>query len=250
MVRVKLFTRTSLHAKLYLIYDEGQKVAKQVGFLGSSNLTFSGLNSQGELNIDVVDQDAAGKLSKWFQDRWEDRFSIDITDELIAILEESWAGERLISPYHIYLKMAYHLSRDARAGVQEFELKDPIKKKLLQFQRQAVYHAAKHIQRRNGVMIGDVVGLGKTYTACALAHIFEEEFFYRTLIICPANLDRMWMDYRQKFNLRADILKISMVQNRLNDLKRYQLVITDSNRGGKDIISTYPVSFHLHTLHQ
>lgn len=238
IVRVKLFTRTTLHAKLYLIYDNAQKLTKKMGFLGSSNLTFSGLTQQGELNIDVVDQDAASKLEKWFNDRWNDRFSIDITEELIEILEESWAGETLIPPYHIYLKMAYHLSREARAGIKEFKLKEQIAKKLLPFQRQAVFIAAKHIHKRNGVMIGDVVGLGKTYTACALAHIFEEDFFYRTLIICPANLERMWKDYRQEFNLRADILKISMVQKKLTDLKRYSLVIIDEshnlrNREGK-----------------
>ena len=41
-----------------------------VGFLGSSNLTFSGLQSQGELNVDVLDHDACEKLKNWFEDRW------------------------------------------------------------------------------------------------------------------------------------------------------------------------------------
>ena len=37
--------------------------------------------------------------------------------ELVEIIEESWASETLIPPYHIYLKMAYHLSQEARAGL-------------------------------------------------------------------------------------------------------------------------------------
>ena len=37
-------------------------------------------------------------------------------------------------------------------------------------------------------MIGDVVGLGKTITATALAKIFEDDFGLETLIICPKNL--------------------------------------------------------------
>lgn len=236
-IRVKLYTRTSLHAKLYLIYDSKQKKTEKTGYVGSSNLTFSGLRDKGELNIDVLDQDAAKKLNKWFQDRWQDRFSIDITEELIEILEESWAGERLLLPYHIYLKIAYHLSREARAGISEFKINEELKKKLFPFQRKAVSIAAHHIQTRGGVMIGDVVGLGKTYVASALAHMFEEDHFHRTLIICPANLKTMWKKYKYDFNLRAQIKKITMVKE-LKDEKRYNLVIIDEshnlrNREGK-----------------
>ena len=50
-----------------------------------------------------------GKLEDWFEDRWNDRWCIDISKELIEIIEQSWAREELIPPYHIYIKMAYHL---------------------------------------------------------------------------------------------------------------------------------------------
>lgn len=62
-VVVKLHLRYPLHAKLYLAYSDDKRVPV-VGFLGSSNLTLAGLAKQGELNIDVMDQDAAKKLSK------------------------------------------------------------------------------------------------------------------------------------------------------------------------------------------
>ena len=54
-VVVKLFLRHPLHAKLYLCFRE-DPVSPVVGYLGSSNLTFSGLSGQGELNVDVLDQ--------------------------------------------------------------------------------------------------------------------------------------------------------------------------------------------------
>ena len=120
-VAVKLHLRYPLHAKLYLAFSGDPRVPK-IGFLGSSNLTLAGLSKQGELNIDVLEQDAADKLSKWFTDRWEDRWSIDITAELIEIIDTSWAGDRLVAPWHIYLKMAYHLSQEARAGLSEFRI--------------------------------------------------------------------------------------------------------------------------------
>lgn len=115
-VVVKLHLRYTLHAKLYLAYSNDKRVPV-VGFLGSSNLTLAGLAKQGELNIDVMDQDAAKKLALWFDDRWKDRWCIDITNELIEIIDNSWASDKLNLPYHIYLKMAYHLSREARAGI-------------------------------------------------------------------------------------------------------------------------------------
>ncbi len=72
-VVVKLFLKHPLHAKLYLLFRP-DPINPSVGYLGSSNLTQSGLSYQGELNIDVLDHDACQKLEKWFEDRWDDRW--------------------------------------------------------------------------------------------------------------------------------------------------------------------------------
>jgi superfamily II DNA or RNA helicase len=227
-VVVKLHLRYSLHAKLYLAYSNDKRVPV-VGFLGSSNLTLAGLSKQGELNIDVLEQDAANKLAKWFDDRWRDRWCIDITRELIDIIDQSWATERLISPYYIYLKIAYHLSREARAGINEFKLPARFETTLLDFQQKAVLVAAHHLHNRDGVVIGDVVGLGKTITATALAKMFEEDFFMETLIICPPNLTTMWEEYKIKYALNAKIISIGEVQKTLPTLRRFRLVIIDES---------------------
>jgi len=227
-VVVKLHLRYTLHAKLYLAYSADKRVPV-VGFLGSSNLTLAGLARQGELNIDVMDQDAANKLAVWFDDRWKDRWCIDITQELIEIIDNSWAADRLVSPFHIYLKIAYHLSREARAGINEFKLPKVFQKELLEFQQKAVLVAAHHLNKRDGVLIGDVVGLGKTITATALAKMFEDDFFLETLIICPKNLVEMWEGYAHKYQLRAKVISQSKVQNTLPNLRRYRLVIIDES---------------------
>ncbi len=85
---VKLFLRHSLHAKLYLLFRQ-DFLNPKIGYLGSSNLTLSGLSKQGELNIDVLDHDACDKLARWFEDRWTDRFCVDISDELVEIINTS-----------------------------------------------------------------------------------------------------------------------------------------------------------------
>ena len=236
-VIVKLHLKHRLHAKLYLAHRNDYN-SPTIGFVGSSNLTFSGIKGQGELNVDVVEGDAAKKLAKWYQDRWIDRWSIDITDELAEIIETSWATEKLNLPYYVYLKMAYHLSREARAGISEFQLPKVFERELLPFQQSAVKVAAHHLHHRGGVIIGDVVGLGKTITATALAKMFEDDFFLETLIICPKNLVGMWTDYAHTYQLRAKIMSVTQAQTKLANERRYRLVIIDEshnlrNRDGK-----------------
>jgi Helicase conserved C-terminal domain/PLD-like domain/SNF2-related domain len=227
-VRVRLYLREPLHAKLYLIHRR-DTVNPRVAFLGSSNLTFSGLRGQGELNVDVMEVDACDKLARWFDDRWNDRFSLDVSDDLARAIDESWASERLVLPFHVYLKIAWHLSRDARAGLSEFRIPADIDTLLFDFQKAAVKIAAHHVQARGGVMLGDVVGLGKTLMATALARVLEDELGYSTLILCPRNLMPMWQGYVERHRLHARVLSLSMVQRVLPTLRRYPLVIVDES---------------------
>ncbi len=172
----------------------------------------AGLSNQGELSVDVVDNLATAKLKEWFNDRWEDRWSIDISDILAQIIEESWARETLIPPYHIYIKMAYHLSQEARAGLSEFRIPKDLDNELLEFQKAAVKIAAHHLNKRDGVLLGDVVGLGKTLMATAVARIFEEDQGFDTLILCPKNLVTMWEEYADRYRLHARVVSTSRVQ--------------------------------------
>lgn len=236
-VIVKLYLRHPLHAKLYLLFRP-DPICPTVGYLGSSNLTFAGLCNQGELNVDVVDHDAAQKLARWFDERWNDRWCLDISAELEQIIHESWAREEALPPYHIYLKMAYHLSQEARAGLAEFRIPRDFGNTLFEFQKAAVKIAAHHLNKRKGVLIGDVVGLGKTLMATAVARIFEDDHDLETLILCPKNLVSMWEDYRTTYRLRGKVLSISKVAKELPKLRRYRLVLIDEshnlrNREGK-----------------
>jgi hypothetical protein len=227
-VTVRLFLRHPPHAKLYLLFrsDLNNPIT---GFLGSSNLTLSGLSHQGELNVDVLDHDATAKLALWFEDRWSDRWCVDITEELIAVIEESWAREQTLDPYIIYVKMAYHLAQEARAGLSEFRIPLEFGQRLFDFQVAAVKIAAHHLNKRDGVLIGDVVGLGKTLMATALAKIFQDDHFTETLIICPKNLVNMWEDYVSEYRLIAKILSISRAMRELPTLRRYRVVLIDES---------------------
>jgi hypothetical protein len=237
-VVVKLHLRHPLHAKLYLLFRH-DPVSPTIGFLGSSNLTFAGLSKQGELNVDVTDHDACNKLALWFEDRWTDRWCLDISKEIADIIDQSWARPDAIPPHHIYVKMAYHLSREAREGIIQHRIPKDLGDKLFDFQIAAVKIAAHHVHKRGGVLLGDVVGLGKTLMATALARILADDLLLETLVLCPLNIVPMWEDYCYEYRVPScKVLSYSKVIGKLPELRRYRLVILDEshnlrNREGK-----------------
>ena len=134
--------------------------------------------------------------------------------------------------------MAYHLAQEARAGLSEFRIPPEFGQRLFDYQVAAVKIAAHHLNKRGGVLIGDVVGLGKTLMATALAKIFQDDHFTETLIICPKNLVKMWEDYVAEYRLLAKVLSITLAPRELPDLRRYRVVLIDEsqnlrNREGK-----------------
>jgi len=236
-VYVKAFLQYPLHAKLYLI-QRSDPVTPLIGFVGSSNLTLAGLSEQGELNVDVVEQDAAQKLLRWFNDRWNDPSAIDLTDLLAEIIETSWAREELVRPYLVYLKMAYHLCEEARQGERAFKMPRLFENVLLDFQAAAVSLAVHTLYRRGGVLLGDVVGLGKTLMATAIARILQEDADVNTLVICPPNLVPMWQRHLEQYQITGRVLSLGNVISELPQMPRYRLLIIDEshnlrNRDGK-----------------
>jgi hypothetical protein len=227
---VKVYLRHPLHAKLYLLHrqDANNPVT---GFLGSSNLTLAGLAKQGELNVDVLEHDACNKLVDWFEDRWTDRWCIDISKELADIIDESWAGERLVPPYHVYLKMAYHLAQEARAGLSEFRISPSVFGNTVRLpgcRRQDRRAPPEQARRRADWRRGGPSA--KSMMATALAKVFEDDYHTETLIICPKNLVPMWEDYTHRYRLHAKVLSLSRVLNELPEkTRRYRVVLIDES---------------------
>ncbi len=223
---VKFFGAYRLHAKLYLAHRD-DNINPIIGYVGSSNLTLSGLAKQGELNVDVLDKDAARKLADWFEQRWDDRWCIDISQDLAKIIEESWANGP-INPFEIYIKTAYELSKEAIEGSREFKVPMDFDKVMLEFQKQAVSLAAERLSRHGGVIIGDVVGLGKTLVASAVAKTFQEDRGDNVLVICPPKLREMWKDYMHTYNIAGTTLSLGAVE-KLKNMRRYRLVVIDES---------------------
>ncbi len=227
-VVLKAFLRYPLHAKLYLV-RRADPVTPLIAFVGSSNLTLAGLSRQGELNVDVVEQDAAQKLLAWFDDRWRDELALDLTDELATLIEHSWACADRVRPYLVYLKIAAHLCEEARRGEREIRLPKMFQQVLLDFQAAAVSLVVQLLHRRGGVLLGDVVGLGKTLMATAVARILQEDDDSNTLVICPPKLEPLWDWHLQQYQINGRVLSLGQVIERLPDCPRYRLVIIDES---------------------
>ena len=227
-VAVKLFTRRPLHGKAYIAHraDINNPIT---AFVGSSNLTLSGLRHNYELNVDVLDSDGTEKLDRWFNDRWSDAFSLDITADLLTLIDQSWVNETPQSPYDVYLKVCYHLSRDVREGLVEFSIPSELQRQLLDYQTSAVKTLARRIQNRGGTMLGDVVGLGKTITAIAVAATLREDYGYEPLIVCPKNLVKMWQSYLDAYELPGRVVPYSLAARDLPGMRRYRFVIVDES---------------------
>lgn len=227
-VQIKLFTRRPLHGKTYLAHRNDPN-SPIVGFVGSSNLTIAGLENNYELNVDVLDFDAAKKLDGWFEDRWNDKFCINISADVIELIEESWAAELPPTPYELFLKVCYHLSQDVREGQLEYSLPPELRDQLLEYQVSAVQTLARRIVTRGGTMLGDVVGLGKTLTAIATSLMLREQNGYSTLVVCPKNLVRMWEEHLDAYDVPGQVVSYSLAHRNLPDLRRFQFVVIDES---------------------
>lgn len=227
-IELKVFTRRPLHGKTYIFHrqDENSPI---VGFVGSSNLTPSGLSSNLELNVDVLDSSGGKDLADWFEDRWTDPHSRLIGAELLDLLDESWSSIFPRRPYEVFLKVCYDLSRDVRDGLEEYSVPIEVKQDLLEYQATAVRTLARRIATRGGTMLGDVVGLGKTITAVAVALMLREEHGYLPLVVCPKNLVSMWEEYFAAYDIPGRVVSYSVAHSVLPTISRYRFVIVDES---------------------
>jgi hypothetical protein len=100
---------------------------------------------------------------------------------------------------------------------------------LLDYQESAVRTLSRRIVRRGGTMLGDVVGLGKTLTAVATALMLQAAEDYSTLVLCPKNLQAMWQQHIDEYDINGRVVPYSMAEKVLPELKRFNLVICDES---------------------
>lgn len=217
-LQVKVYRGDFLHAKTYIFGNLDSSEA--VGIIGSSNFTRAGLTKNIELNAleddarivkstPRVESDEHGHLS-WFQEMWDDQASEVWDGKFTEILEASPVGDKLFSPYLMYIKALYEIYADEL--VPDTEISKNIEDVLYEFQLRNAKLLLKKLQKNGLAMLADSVGLGKTITAGAvIRHYLEELGAKRVYIIAPASLTFQWReDLAKVHNLFHGFEVISM----------------------------------------
>jgi len=198
------------HAKLYIFKLEPSQFREKVFITGSSNLTYSGLTQEQEFNVEISDY-GVDDAEKYFDKLWDN--AVEITElptnrkRLIFTLEEDTLIKQL-SPFEAYaLVLKSYLDTHKPKYVSEESMRVILERngfKPYRYQMDAVKQALDIIERNNGVIIADVVGLGKTIIACLVARMLGK----RGLVLCPPGLvgDRTqersgWEWYLEAFGL-------------------------------------------------
>jgi superfamily II DNA or RNA helicase/HKD family nuclease len=197
------------HAKLYLFkLEEGQVGRKNLFITGSSNLTRAGLSTQNEFNVEISDF-GFDDAEKYFDGLWDEAVKITEHEESKKKLVEIVEKETLIkeiSPFEafvIVLKTYLDSFESRDVGQSLLKILEENGYTTYQYQLDAVKQALAIIDNNNGVIIADVVGLGKTIIACAVARELKK----RGIVICPPGLigDRNknsgWKKYAEEFRL-------------------------------------------------
>ena len=237
IIRKTLFPN---HAKLYIFKLSKEQIGRNKLFItGSSNLTKSGLSTQNEFNVEISDY-GFEEAEVYFEKLWSDAVKIteheDVKDILIKLIENETLI-RQITPFEAYCLVLKHY-------IESFEHK-PISASLIKllednnykpyvYQLDAIKQALSIIDKHNGVLIADVVGLGKTIIACAVAKALRK----RGIIVCPPGLmgdvrvkNSGWNMYKEQFGLYdwevwslGDLEKLSESVKKSDDI---EVVIVD-----------------------
>lgn len=242
---------------------QGQIVVDEIGYTPINNFTTVELGCEkgNVINTSIVkDESLAKVLLNDFNDIWNDgKVLQEVTDEVI---ENITAAYNENAPDFIYFVTLYNIFNEFLEDISEDVLpneatgfKDSkIWSMLYNFQRDAALAIINKLEKYNGCILADSVGLGKTFTALAVIKYYENRN-KTVLVLCPKKLANNWNTYKDNYinnpiasdRLRYDVLyhtDLNRTSGRSNglDLDRlnwgsYDLVVIDESHnfrnGGK-----------------
>ena len=245
---------------------------QMMGFINLDDISYSPIN--GFTTVDLgcekgnnaytMIQKAEAPFSKayiaLFNQIWNDSGRLQVvTEEVIDSISNAYKEN---APEFLYFVALYNIFNEFLEDISEDELpkeatgfkNSAIWEKLYNFQKDAALAVINKLEKYNGCILADSVGLGKTFTALSVIKYFESR--NRTvLVLCPKKLFENWNTYRQNYvnnplakdRLNYDILyhtDLSRDYGRSNDLNlervnwgNYDLVVIDESHnfrnGGK-----------------
>jgi len=210
--------------------------------------------------VTKLDVSNSKALLKSFDEIWNDskRFS-DITEQVaenISNIYKENAPEFVyfITLYNIFHEFLEDISNDVLPDEATGFKSSQIWNKLYDFQKDAALAIINKLEKYNGCILADSVGLGKTFTALSVIKYYEGRN-KSVLVLCPKKLNDNWITYKSNYinnpiakdRLRYDILfhsDLSRNKGYTNGLdlshinwSNYDLVVIDESHnfrnGGK-----------------
>lgn len=196
-----------------------------------------------------------------FNKIWPDKTATkDITAQMIAQFSCAYKEN---SPEFIYFIMLYHIFSEFLQDLSEDDLPNEatgfknslIWNKLYNYQKDAVLAIINKIEKYNGCILADSVGLGKTFTALAVIKYYESRN-KSVLVLCPKKLAANWNTYKDNYvnnpisgdRLNYDVLfhtDLSRIDGKSNGIElsrfnwsNYDLVVIDESHNFRNGIGT------------
>ena len=228
-VSLKTLEPNFCHAKLYLFKSEKNDRQKNFYISGSSNLTEAGIGIKQSDNFELNIADFGGneqykEILNWFNALWEHpkahnfKILIDENDKETKIDFKTYLINEISKlfqeflPNDIYFKILFErFYNDISLSINTPEYQRNIQKlkdseiysALYEFQQKGAESLIDRIEKYNGAILADAVGLGKTWTALAVMKYFQNRG-RETLLLCPKKLHYNWLKYKKNQNSRFE----------------------------------------------
>ena len=197
-----------------------------------------------------------------FDNLWNDKDKLEeVTDVIIDNITNAYnenAPEFLyfVTLYNIFNEFLEDISEDVLPKEATGFKKSAIWNKLYNFQQDACLAIINKLEKYNGCILADSVGLGKTFTALSVIKYYESRNS-RVLVLCPKKLANNWNIYKNNYKnnpiandrLRYDVLFHTDLnrthgQSNGNDLAfinwgNYDLVVIDESHNFRNGIGTH-----------
>lgn len=179
-------------------------------------------------NIAKVEAPLSQTLMEQFAKLWQNEEELtDVTNNVIASISSAYNEN---APEFIYFVTLYNIFHEFLDDISEDELPNErtgfknskIWSLLFNFQRDAVLGIINKLEKYNGCILADSVGLGKTFTALAVIKYYEGRN-KSVLVLCPKKLADNWNTYRANYKnnpIASDRLRYDVLYH--TDLMRKQ----------------------------
>ncbi len=222
-IRKKVHFRTNVTGGVMGSFLNVVKADETITYSPMNSFTTSDLGCERGNNImslvNRIDTPFADEYAKMFEQIWNDKNLLqDVTEQVVeditaAYNENSPEFVYIIAIYNIFNEFLSDISEDVLPNEETGFKETKIWGKLYDFQKDAVLAIINKLEKFNGCILADSVGLGKTFTSLAVIKYYELRN-RNVLVLCPKKLGDNWLTYKENYlnnpiasdRLRYDVL--------------------------------------------